>query len=173
MRTMTKQKVEMKVNVFQKSVTYQVTTLFQVMFRITKARGLASSYITNNRDVLERGFFTWFSERMLETLYFEIVTEDGSKALERWEVNFDYSDNPDPEVRKPPIEQLESFCKKLRTLPRGTYYRILVQTKPGASEVEGWYPTSFKPFSQSNEKSFSGYGFGNIGAKLWYREGKW
>ena len=45
MKTITMQDVKVAVNVFEKSVTYQVTALFQLMFRIARARGLPSKYM--------------------------------------------------------------------------------------------------------------------------------
>jgi len=173
MGAITKQRVEVSVNVMERSVTYMANTLFQLAFKIARERGLPPDYITANRDILERGFFTWLAEQTLQSLHFEIVSPDSRKALERWDVSFDYSADPDPDVRKPPIEELASVCKKLRSLPHGTYYRILVTTKPGASKVEGWYDTSFMPFTASRKEALPGWGYGNIGANLWYREGTW
>jgi len=173
MGAITKQRVQVSVNVMTKSVTYMANTLFQLAFRIAKERGLSPDYITANRDMLERAFFTWLAEQSLQSLHVEIVSPDGSRALERWDVSFDYSADPDPEVRKPPVEELARVCKKLRSLPRGTYYRILVQTKPGASKVAGWQQTAFKPFTATREQALSGWGYGHVGAKLWYREGTW
>lgn len=173
MGAITKQRVDVVVDVMQKSVVYMTNTLFQVILWIAKGRGLSPDYITSNRDIIERGFFTWLVEEALESLHFEIVSRDGSKSLERWDLNFEYSANPNSEVRRPPIDQIDDFCKKLRELPKGTYYRILVRTKPGASDVEGWQPTNFMPFSQSREEVFSDWGYGNISANLWYREGTW
>lgn len=173
MSTITKQRVEVAVNVMQKSVTYMANTLFQTVFRIARGRGLSPDYVTANRDVIERGFFTWLGEQTLESLHVEIIAQDGSKALERWDVTFDYSADPDQDVRKAPVEEVEGICQKLRALPQGTYYRLLVGTKPGASKVAGWQETTFKPFAATREEAFSGWGYGHIGAKLFYREGTW
>ena len=173
MGTMTKQRVEVSVNVMEKSVTYMANTLFLLAFRIVNARGLKPDFITKNRKTLEDGFFTWLAEQTLESVHVEIISLTGSKALERWDVSFDYSADPDNKVRKPPIEELADVCSNLRRLPRGTRYRIVVHTKPGASKVPGWYETTFKPFTQAREEELSGWGYGHIGAKLFYREGSW
>jgi hypothetical protein len=46
-------------------------------------------------------------------------------------------------------------------------------TKPGASRVEGWCETNFMPFSASRQEALPGWGYGNIGANLLYKEGTW
>jgi hypothetical protein len=173
MATVTKQRVEVSVNVMEKSVTYMANTVFQLGYRIAKGRGLSPEYITRSRDILERGFFTWLAEQTLLSLHFEIISPEGAKALERWDVSFAYSASPNLEVRKPPVDEVERVCAKLRSLPPGTYYRVLVTTKPGASKVEGWNDASFLPFTQAKEQDLSGWGYGHIGAKLMYREGTW
>lgn len=173
MEAITKQKVEVSVNVMEKSVTYIANTLFQLAFRIVNARGLKPDFITQNRNALEDGFFTWLAEQSLESVHVEVTSLTGSEALERWDVTFDYSADPDPEVRKPPVEELAAVCNKLRRLPQGTRYRIVVKTKPGASKVPGWYETTFKPFTQAREEELPGWGYGHIGAKLFYRQGTW
>lgn len=173
MGALLKQKVDVSVNVMQKSVTFMVNTLFNLMFRITNARGLRPDYITANREIIENGFFIWLSEQTLESLHLEIISPDSSRALERWDVSFDYSAEPDPEVRKLPVEEIAAIRNRLRSLPRGTYYRIVVHTKPEASKVEGWHPTMMKPFAMAREEAFPEWGYGHIGGKLFYREGKW
>jgi hypothetical protein len=173
MAVLTKQRVEVSVNVMEKSVTYMANTLFQMAFRVAKDRGLPAELIVRNRDSLERGFFTWLAEQSLLSLHFEIVAPDGSKALERWDVSFDYSADPDLEVRKPPVEEIGDVCRRLRALPPGTWYRLIVHTKPDASKVDGWTPTTFKPFTASREEALPGWGFGHIGGKAFCREGTW
>ena len=119
MGVLLKQKVDVSVNVMEKSIIYMVNTLFNVMFRIINARGLRPDYITANREIIENGFFTWLAEQTLESLHLEIISPDGSRALERWDVSFDYSAEPNPEVRKPPVEEIAAIRNKLRSLPRG------------------------------------------------------
>jgi len=173
MATITKQRVGVTVNVMEKSVTYMSNSLFQLGFKITKERGLSPDYLVDNRDILERGFFTWLSEQSLLSLHVEIISPDGKKALERWDLKFDYSAEPDMRVQKPPVEEVKEVSRRLRTLPEGVTYRIVVETKPDASDIEGWYETDFFPFSQTNESSLPGWGFGNIFGKLLIREGSW
>lgn len=173
MGNITGQQVEVSVNVMEKSVTYMANMLFQLAFKIAKERGLSPDYIVQRRDKLERGFFVWFAEQTLAELHIEVLAPDGLKALERWDMTFEYSSNPDMEVRKPPVEELADICKELRSLPPGAHYRIVVRLKPDASDVEGWHETEFKPFTAASEKAFSKWGYGNIGGKLMYRGGIW
>jgi hypothetical protein len=173
MGTLVKEKVGVSVNVMEKSVTFMVNTLFNLMLRILNARGLRPDHIIGNREIIENGFFTWLAEETLERLHLEIIAPDGTKALERWDISFEYSAVPDLTVRKPPVEELAEIQKKLRSLPRGTCYRIVVHTKPGASPVKGWYPTTLKPFTAKREETFARWGYGHIGGQLYYREGTW
>lgn len=173
MGTMTKQKVRVSVNVMTKSVNYVVNTIFLLAFRITKWRGLPPHYLASNRDIIERGLFTWLAEQTLEQLHIEVISPDSSRALERWDMAFIYSADPDPEVGQPAMGDVESLCRKLRALPPGTQYRLLVQTKPGASDVEGWRESQFLPFTAAREQDLTQWGYGNIQGRLMYREGTW
>ena len=173
MSTMTEQKVNVSVNLMEKSVTYMSNTLFQIKFKIAQGRGLSPDYLVQNREILENGFFAWLSEQTLLSVHFEVIAPDGSKALERWDLSFDYRADPDETVEKPPVQQIEEACRKLRSLPPGTNYRILVETKPEASEVQGWHETEFLPFAEKSNQEFSNWGYGHIFGKLWYREGTW
>lgn len=173
MSTMTDQKVDVNVNVMEKSITYISNSLFQLFLRITNGRNLPPDYITSNRDILEKGFFTWCSEQSLKSVHLEIISPDSARAVERWDIALSYSSDPDSEVKKTPVSQIADVCKKLKGLPRGSQYRILVQTEPWASRVNGWSETSFKPFKEKSMKNFSGFGYGHIHGKLYYREGSW
>ncbi|OVE78513.1 hypothetical protein BVY01_05240 [bacterium I07] len=173
MATTNKQKVEVGVNMMEKSITFMANTLFQMAFKIANARRLSPDYLVQNRELLESGFFTWFAEGMLESLHFEVLSPDGKKALERWDIYFSYSANPDPSVKKPPIGEIEEVAARLKALPPGTSYRIVIQTKPGASNVQGWQQTDFLSFDQKSEHAFSGWGYGHVDGTLFYREGTW
>jgi len=173
MATITQQQVRVSMNVLTMSVNYMVNTVMQLMLRIIKERGLSPKELIRDRDLLEDGLSTWLREQTLESLHVEVVSRRGEKALEIWTTVLEYRAEPDLQVRKPPVDQLATLCKKLRSLPSGTRYRILVSLRPGATEVPGWVDAEFRPFTQAREETLSGWGYGHIGGKLVYREGVW
>ena len=153
MSTMTDQKVDVRVDVFTKSVTYIVNCIFQVFLRISNLRDLPAKYIITNRSIIENGLFCWNSERSLKSGHLEIISPDGSRVLERWDISLSYSDSPNEEVKKPPVDQIADFCKNLKKLPKLKRKKvprksnlpkncIVIQTirlSPGS--VLAWLPT--------------------------------
>ena len=173
METKTKQINQVGINIMEKSVTYISNTVFMLAFRIVHERGLSPEYINRFRKVIEDGLFTWLTEQKLRKLYIEIFTPGRDSAHERWDFEFVFYADPNEEVRKPPEEELEGIGKRLKKLPPGATYRIVAETDRGASKVPGWCPTTLWNLDIEFEKDFSGWGYGNIDGKLFYKKGRW
>ena len=125
---------------------------------------------------LEGGVQTWLGEQKLQSAHYEIYDPATDKAYERCQIDLTYLTDAREQVGKPPIEQLDTLLKKLPTLPPGAKLRFVATTAPGASEVDGWYPTELKPFvgnsSQDIQVGDRRHGFGNIWSRITYKVGK-
>lgn len=161
--------VGVSVNVMEKSVTYVANTVIQLLFRIAHSRGLSPNYLQHNLEIIENGLRTWLSEQKLRFFLLQVYVPGQKEALENWETVFSYYADPNEEVRKPPVEEIEEACKYLSKLPSRTTYTIYASVDPGASEVAGWVPGTPKPLASSVEKIFKDWGFGNIGAEIRYQ----
>ena len=171
MGTLVSERVDVSVNVMERSVTATSNWVFQLLLRIASLRGLPADYLLDKRQIVETGLFAWLAEQTLEGFSVEIWNPDSDEAIERFDFEFNYRAEADTKVRNPNMAKLEEFCHTLRGLPSNAQYRILVSTAPGATQVEGWYPGEFKPLHVDHEEQLSDHGFGFVGTKLVYRGG--
>jgi hypothetical protein len=150
--------------------------LIQIGFRIENGRGLGG-YMCQNLECIERGFKTWLGEQKLLSAHYEIYDPSTDKAYERCQIDLHYITDANEQVVKPPIEQLETLLKTLDRLPPGAQLRVVAMRAPGASIVEGWYPTELKPFFGGSSEDIhvgdTDHGFGHIWGRICYRVGKW
>jgi hypothetical protein len=131
--------------------------------------------MARNHEIIERGFRTWLTEEKLQKVHFELYDPDSDHAYEVGVVSLEYIADPREEVVKPPIDELEKLFQKLRKLPPGAKFRVVVTTAPGASEVEGWYPTTLRPLlgGVKEDIEVGSHGFGHVSGKTRYLIGNW
>jgi hypothetical protein len=172
--------MKLKVNLLEKAVTFMANILLQMGYRISHWRVPGSRYMSRTHQILEDGFRTWLTEGTLLDVNFEIYDPLTDKAYEVGVVELEYLADPNEDeenvVKKPPIDQLEGLFTRLQTLPEGAKFRVVVNTAPGASEVEGWYPTVLKEFMGGVKEDIEvgdGHGFGHIKGKTRYLISNW
>jgi len=165
-------KVEIDVNVMQRSVIATANWLFQVALKVANLRGLPPDYLINKREIIEKGIFVWLAEKKLESISIEVSDPQRGEAIERFDFHFTYRSDPDSAVREPNITRLEKFCHTLEALPPGAEYKVVVGTGDSATEVPGWYPYEFRPLNVTRQEQLSDHGFGHIGTTLIYRGGR-
>ena len=81
MSTNVRQSTDVIVNVAERSVVYIANSLFQMFFRIAAERRLSPSYITEDREIIESGLFSWLGERSLQRAYLEVFLPGERSAL--------------------------------------------------------------------------------------------
>ena len=171
MSVTTIEKVE--VDVVTKSATYTINMVFMVLLEIARERGLSSAYLTDRHKSIEEGLFIWLSENSLLQVHFEVSMPHSDKALEMFELRFEYVTDAEKELVKPDVERLREFCRQLQALPPDAEYRMLVSLEDWASEVPGWEPSYFKDLDVDTETSLTDFGYGTIGTTLIYRGSSW
>lgn len=169
--SLVQERVGVGVDIRTQSTTAVANMTIQSILHILRERGLPPDHVVRKRETIESGLFAWLAEESLRTLSVEIYDARSRIALERWDLSFEYSTTPDPTFRAVNRERIAAHCSKLNKLPAGTAVRVVVQTAPGASVVDGWSPTEYYELQSSGHVDISSHGFGNIGAKLVYRGG--
>ncbi len=172
MDTLVSERVDITVNIREQSITATANWVFQLALRIVDRRGLRPDYLIAKRQIIENGLFAWLAEQTLEGLSIEIFAPDREEAIERFDFAFSYRAEADTTVRNPNMAQFDEFCRTLAQLPANAQYRILATTAPGACQVEGWYPGTFKPLRIERQETLSDHGFGLVGTTLVYRGGR-
>jgi hypothetical protein len=124
---------------------------------------------------LEEAFRTWIAEQTLQTMHYEIYDPSSDTAYEVGVVSLDYFADPNEEVVKPPVSELEQLLARLNTLPAGAQFRCVVTTAPGATKIPGWTSTRLKDLMGGTKEDVSvgSFGFGHAQGSLVYRIGNW
>ena len=164
---------KVEVDLLTASTTYTVNMVFRALLEIARGRGLSSAYLTDRHESIEEGLYIWLSENSLLKVHLEVSLTHSEKALERFELAFEYVTDAKMELEKPNVERLRDFCRQLQTLPPGAEYRMLVSLERWASEVPGWTPSYFKELDADTETSITSFGYGAIGTTLVYRGASW
>jgi hypothetical protein len=154
------------INTMTKTSNFVVNSVFLTLFRIANGRDLSPTYLSERRQVIEEGIFTWISEQTLETLILEVYLMGTDQGLERYEFKFHYVADPDMEVRHTPIKQIETFLSTLKQLPSEATYQVLVTLKTGATQIPGWPPSKFKQINIKREENLGNFGFGHAGVEI-------
>jgi hypothetical protein len=173
--TLVKGVIEVDANILTKSVTMMVNSTMEIALEVVYGRNLDPSYLISRSNFLEESFWVWFQEETLEVVRLEIFPPENpsTDAYERWDFPINYSDDPNPEVRRAPADDLKRFCESLNSLPPGATYRFVVGTAEGAKEIPGWTPTTLRALHPTNEMDFDETGYGYISGKVFYMGGTW
>lgn len=132
------------VNTFTHSVTFVTDKMLTSIKRIIIWSGLNPTKIACDWEVLERGIKTWLGGHDLEAVVLEVYRPHTLTLVGRWDFEIEYSFGADGEgdmwVDPKAIRYAITKCG---IDPAGCDYRIVVRTKPGRPEVEGWASARF------------------------------
>lgn len=154
------------VDIFTQSVNVQVTMLMRIGLHLAKEQGLSAAYLIRGREVIESGLYAWLTQQTLQTVCFEYFVPGSETAIRRFDVQLKYSSDPSMPVTPVDRAGISEFIQKLKALPPGSEYRILVKLEPGAVEVPGWAPSYFRPLECDETARLGSHGFGHIGGEL-------
>ena len=147
------------VNASSHSTIYTANEVQRTNMEIVGLRGLDSRYMTSSLGIISRGYQTWITTRHLKSSILEIYDPRTDKVVETWNMCFDYdsSGTGDPRAFKTEINKLKDFASKLRKLPAGCRYRIIVELAEGAPEVPGWSYATLRDTSHLKKNALGGH----------------
>jgi hypothetical protein len=132
--------------------------------------------MTRHHEFYERGLRIWLTEEKLLSVHFEIFDPITDEAYEVCTVILDYTTDLE-QVAKPAIDELEAMLAKLRDLPPGAKFRLVVMRAPGFTPVEGWALTRLKSLKggagQTMRIGDQKFGYGPISGELVYTVSNW
>jgi hypothetical protein len=147
------------VRVWATSTIYVANEALRTQMEIVGSRGLNIDYIASDLEVISKGYRTWLTTRHLKKAILEIYDPRTDKAVERWDLCFDYdsSGTGDPREFRTEMGKLKDFVSKLRKLPPGCEYHIIVELGDGAPLVQGWEPCSLRSIDHLKKKLFGNH----------------
>lgn len=131
-------------NSYTYSVTYVTDNILRSLKLIILLSGLSPEKLTSDWESLERGIKTWLNGNFLQEIHLEVYDPRNDQLLGRWdfEIRNDFTSNGEFWAD---TDDIRYHIKKAGTLPSHCNYRIMISTKPGRPDIEGWRTVPFRP----------------------------
>lgn len=126
------------VNTYTHSVTYVADNMLKSFKDIIRLSGLDPTKFVEDWDVTMRGVKKWLETQHLERLDLEIYDPKTDALLFRWDMDVVYGWSSGDGNFWVDTEQLKYAIRKAGLAPSEAKYRLLVRTKPGRPDVDGW-----------------------------------
>lgn len=132
------------VNTYTHSVTYITDKMLKSLKDIIRLSGLSPEKLTSEWAVLDLGFKTWLRTQDLEQVHLEVYNPKTNALIGRWDFEVHYGFSGDGEFWVD-TEAIKYHIIKAGQLPSTCEYRIVLTTKLGRPNVEGWSTASLRP----------------------------
>lgn len=120
------------------SVTYVADNILKSLKDIIWLSGLDPDYFVGKWSTNMRAVKTWLDTGDLRKVVLEIYDPATDKLITRWDIDIVYSWGDGDGSFWTDTEQLRYAIKKAGVLPSAAKYKLLLDTKPGRPDVEGW-----------------------------------
>ncbi|MDC0712686.1 HORMA domain containing protein [Stigmatella sp. ncwal1] len=126
------------------SVTYVADNILKSLKEIIRQSGLSMTHLVDKWNNTLNAIRIWIESGHLELVVLEIFHPQTSALLIRWDIRIVYEWAADAGSFWTDTEHLSYHIKKAGVLPSEAHYRILLQTKPGCPDIDGWVNTSYR-----------------------------
>jgi len=122
------------------SVTYVADNILKSIKDIIRLSGLDPSNFADSHDSYSRAIGTWLESEHLKKIELEIYDPDTDKLITRWDINIDYTWSSGDGSFWTDTDQLKAAINKSGIAPSKATYTMLLDTKAGRPDVDGWGP---------------------------------
>lgn len=126
------------------SVTYLADNILKSLKDIVLESGLDPSNLTSGWQSNLRALTTWINSGHLQRVILEIYNKKTDALITRWDIDITYSWTGGDGSFWTDTEQLRYAIRKSGVSSSDAAYRLLMDTKPGRPDVEGWSPGSYR-----------------------------
>ncbi len=126
------------------SVTYVADNILKSLKDIIRLSGLDPSNLVNSWESNMLALKTWLDSGHLERVVLEVYNPKTDALIIRWDVEIVYAWTSGDGSFWTDTEQLKYHILKAGLAPSEARYRLLMDTKSGRPDVEGWSSTSFR-----------------------------
>ena len=120
------------------SVTYVADNILKSLKDIIRLSGMDPTNFVNDTEVNMRGIKAWLDTEDLERIKLEIYNPTTNELILRWDIVVSYGWSSGDGSFWTDTDQLKWAIKKAGVAPATAKYDLLLQTKPGRPDVEGW-----------------------------------
>lgn len=132
-----------QVNTYTYSVTYVTDKLLTSLKTIIRESGLSPEKLMDQRSVLERGINRWLETEDLEEVHLEVYDPKTDRLAGRWDFEIYYGYSGDGAFYAD-ADAIYYHLRKAGLWPSSCDYRIIVTTKPGRPDVDGWASSTLR-----------------------------
>ncbi len=148
------------VNTYTHSVTYVADNILKSMKDIIRLSGLDPTNMVNDWSSNMRAIQTWLHSGHLEVVVLEIFNPRTDALVGRWDIDVIYTTGLGDGGFWTDTEQIKFHVRKAGLARSEARYRLVLQTKSGRPEVDGWGPTQYR--------STEGFVRHNLGSTIEY-----
>lgn len=131
------------VNTHTHSVTFVTDKLLTSIKNIVRLSGLNPAKLVSDWEVLERGIKKWLDTEHLEQVHLEVYNPKTDKLVGRWDFDINYGFHGDGAFWQDP-DAIKYHILKQGLWPGDCEYRVVVTTKSGRPDVQGWSNTTLR-----------------------------
>lgn len=131
------------VNTYTHSVTYVTDKMLMSLKEIIRLSGLSPEKFVADWKVLQRGIRTWLNSRDLESVHLEVFSPKANTLIGRWDFDIYFGTSGDGGMWVN-TDDIKYHILKAGQWPASCDYEVILTTKPGRPNVEGWGSTSFR-----------------------------
>ena len=126
------------------SVTYVADNILKSLKDIIHLSGLNPASFVNDWAANLRAIRTWLESGDLERVALEIFHPSTNALIIRWDIDIVYSWSSDDGTFWTDTDQLKYHILKAGVLPNAVKYGLLLKTKPGRPDVDGWSKGTYR-----------------------------
>lgn len=132
------------VNTYAHSVIYVADNILKSLKDIIRLSGLDPSNLVASWESNMRALHTWLNTGHLERVVLEVFNPKTGGLIVRWDIDIIYNWSSGDGSFWTDTEQLKYHIRKAGLAPSDASYEMLLKTKPGRPDVEGWSYGSFR-----------------------------
>jgi len=126
------------------SVTYVVDNILRGLKEVIRGSGLSPEKMVGNWDSTQRAMTAWINSGHLNGVTLEVYRPRDGQLLTRWDIDVVYGYSTGEGSFWTDTEQLAYEIKKQGVWPSEASYDLILRTKSGRPDVEGWGPCDFR-----------------------------
>ncbi|MGE4593360.1 HORMA domain containing protein [Alcaligenes sp.] len=126
------------------SVTYVTDNILKSLKDIILFSGLDPEHFVDSWASNTRAIKTWLGTGDLRRVVLEIYDPFTDKLIIRWDIDIVYGWSEGDGSFWTDTEQLKYAIKKAGLLPWQAKYKVMLDTRPGRPDVEGWGNGSYR-----------------------------
>jgi len=126
------------------SVTYVAENILKSFKDIIRLSGLDPVNLVESWNSNMRALRTWLESGHLERVVLEVFDLQTDALIVRWDVDIVYAWSSGDGRFYTDTEQLKYHIRKAGVTPESAHYRLIMKTKFGQPDVDGWSSTTFR-----------------------------